>query len=79
MRGQQAQARELLNAALAIGRALADLPVVAFALRYLSALANAQQTYADARAYGEESLAIYRSLGATKACACKQRNSRWPG
>jgi predicted ATPase/DNA-binding SARP family transcriptional activator len=69
VRGQQARARELLAEALALGRALADLPQVAFALRYLSALANAGQAYAEARAYGEESLALYRSLGATNDIA----------
>jgi hypothetical protein len=69
VRGQQAQSRELLESARAIGRALNDLPVIAFALRYLSALANTRQAYADARADGEERLAIYRSLGATNDIA----------
>jgi hypothetical protein len=69
VRGQQARASELLEEALSIGRALGEGPVMEFALRYLCALANARQAYADARAYSEESLAIYRSLGASNDIA----------
>src|SRR6266508_4585206 len=69
VQGNRHEARELLEAALAIGRETGDRPSVAFALRYLGALANARHEYQVASAYGEESLAIYRALGATNDIA----------
>ena len=69
VQGNRHEARELLEAALAIGRETGDRPSVAFALRYLGALANARHEYQVASAYGEEGLAIYRALGATNDIA----------
>ncbi len=69
VQGNSANAQNLLQEALTLGRAVPDAAATAFALRYLGLVADARQERATARQLLEESLAIYRSLDAPNETA----------
>jgi predicted ATPase/DNA-binding XRE family transcriptional regulator len=54
-----------LERGLGIGRRLSDQRVIAFALRFLGAIANASGDYTAARGHLQTSLSIYEALGLT--------------
>lgn len=63
LQGQHLESRRLFEEALAIGRELADKPIMATALRHWGTLAYGQVDYAAACSLHEEGLALWRELG----------------